>query len=89
MATEKRVAHGRVPEPAAPLSPEEADELAYRLMVAHLPAGWIDIPDRANPGSTKLSPKAFELKRALASALSRAYLRGRELTVEDYRAGKR
>lgn len=60
-----------------------------RLMVAHLPAGWIEISNRADPGNTKLSPKAFKLMRAIASALDQAYFRGRELTVEDYRAGKR
>jgi len=63
--------------------------MAYRLMVRHLPAGWIEIPDRANPGNMKLSPKAFELRREIASLLWQAYQRGRELTLEDYRAGKR
>lgn len=79
----------RPPEPKHPLGSEEAEVWAYRIMAMHLPAGWIEIPDRANPGNNKLSPKAFELKRELASALSQAYLRGREITVEEYRAGKR
>lgn len=90
-AIAERMAGGGLmpPEPTSPLSAEEAEAWAYRLMCSHLPAGWIEIPDRANPGHTKLSPKAFEFKRALASALEQAYLRGRQLTVDDYRAGKR
>lgn len=74
-------------EEPKPLGDTEALELAMSCMVCCLPASWIETGD--GKGGTKLTPKAVRIRDTIADHMRRVYMRGRRLSIEDHRAGKR
>lgn len=51
-----------------------------------MPASWIEMAD--GKGGTQLTPKAIRIRDTIADHMQRVYMRGRCLSVEDWRAGK-
>lgn len=54
---------------------EKVEEIAYRLLVDHMPANWMQV--KCNRlGDYKISPKAVRVRDAIASELVKAYAAG-------------
>lgn len=65
---------------------DKAEEIAYQLLVAHMPASWLQ--SKCNRlGDYKTSPKAVRARDAIASELVKAYEAG--VTAERNRGAKK